>query len=89
MNEEPSLFIDLNSLSPDGTVALDEMSFSKDGSLLAYSLSISGSDWTEIRIRNVETAEDYPELLQRIKFPSVAWTKDNKGFFYCVSLGII
>lgn len=26
--------------------------------------------------------EDYPDLLEKIKFSSITWTHDNKGIFY-------
>lgn len=60
--------------------------FTKDGTLLAYALSESGSDWSKIKFRNVESGEDFPETLKNVKFVSVSWTKDNKGVFYGVSL---
>ena len=49
------ILIDPNSLSNDGTVALGSLSFSDDGKHLAYSLSASGSDWLEWRVRDVAT----------------------------------
>lgn len=57
--------------------------------MLAFALSESGSDWTKIKFRNVETGEDFPETLLNVKFVSIAWTKDNKGVFYGVSTEII
>lgn len=86
LDDEPSVLLDPNKLSTDGTIALDSLDFSEDGSLLAYSLSESGSDWTKIKIRNVETGEDYPELLEQVKFSATSWTHDNKGFFYAVNI---
>lgn len=85
LSDEPTVFLDANTLSADGTVALAENVFSDDGSLLAYSFSESGADWKKVKVRNVETGEDFPDLLKGIKFTTVSWTNDNKGFFYCVS----
>ncbi len=50
------VFLDPNTLSPDGTTALDQLSFSRDGRILAYSLSLAGSDWREIHLMDVEQA---------------------------------
>jgi prolyl oligopeptidase len=74
--------LDPNRLREDGTLALMQLSFSKDGSLLAYSLADSGSDWQEIHVLNTKTAEAYPETLQWCKFSGIAWKGDSSGFFY-------
>ena len=80
--EEPKVLIDPNQLSDDGTIALQSLQFNKDGSLLAYGVSESGSDWVKIKFRNLETNEDFPETLEYTKFFTPTWTKDNKGVFY-------
>lgn len=76
------MFLDPNQLSSDGTVALQSLHFTKDGSLLAYGLSQSGSDWVKIKFRDVETLVDFPETLEYSKFFRPTWTHDNKGVFY-------
>ena len=53
--EAGEVFLDPNKLSDDGTVALTDMSFSKDGRWFAYSAAASGSDWVEIRV--MDTAD--------------------------------
>jgi len=82
LDAEPHLVLDPNTLSPDGTVAVSGLQVSPDGKLLAYSLSASGSDWQEWRVRDVETSKDLSDHLKWVKFSSVSWTRDGKGFFY-------
>ena len=76
------VLLDPNTLSADGTVALNASEPSPDGRFLAYATTASGSDWQEIRIRSVDTGRDLAEQLKWVKFSGISWTKDNKGFFY-------
>ncbi|MFN0122059.1 MAG: prolyl oligopeptidase family serine peptidase [Blastocatellia bacterium] len=80
--DQGKLLLDPNTLSGDGTVALSGMSVSEDAKLLAYGISVSGSDWQEWRVRDVETGKDLPDTLKWVKFSGASWTKDGKGFFY-------
>jgi len=77
------VLLDPNSLSDDGTAALNAHSASDDGRWLAYAISRSGSDWQEWRIRDVQTGADLPEMLAWSKFSGAAWAKDGSGFYYC------
>jgi prolyl oligopeptidase len=79
---EPRVAIDPNTMSPDGTVALTNTSPTKDGSLLGYAISRSGSDRQEIFVRDVATGKDLPDKIVWVKFSGIAWTPDAKGFFY-------
>jgi len=54
---------------------------SKDKKLVAVGLSDAGSDWDEVRIKNLETEKNYTEVVKGIKFGRVAW--QGAGFFYC------
>ncbi|HEV7515572.1 MAG TPA: hypothetical protein VGR07_04660, partial [Thermoanaerobaculia bacterium] len=78
----PRRLIDPNTLSVDGTVALSSYSVSHDGNRMAYALSSGGSDWEELRVRDVATGRDLPDRIQWVKFSATAWTYDNEGFFY-------
>lgn len=84
LENETEVFLDPNTFSVDGTIALQGTSFSEDGSKLAYGLSESGSDWIKIRIRDVKGGKDYSDVLNKVKFSSMSWTHDNKGLFYNV-----
>lgn len=81
-DDEPEVIIDPNKFSDDGTVALTNYSISKDGNLIAYATSKSGSDWQEIRVRNIHTKEDSRDLIKWCKFTNIPWTPDGLGFYY-------
>lgn len=76
----PEVFLDPNTLSENGTVALSAVTFSKDDSLAAYSVSSSGSDWVEIRVMEVATRRQLPDLVKWVKFSGASWGKG--GFYY-------
>ncbi len=76
------LVLDPNTLSTDGTVALGPWNATENGKYLAYAVASAGSDWEEIRVRDIEKARDLPDTLKWVKFSGIAWTRDNKGFFY-------
>ena len=82
LDAQPQMILDPNTLTSDGTVALSGLQVSPDGKLLAYSLSSSGSDWQEWKVRDVETSKDLSDHLKWVKFSGVSWTRDGKGFFY-------
>ncbi len=82
LTTSPRLLLDPNTLSVDGTVALNSWEVSPDGKWLAYATSSSGSDWQIWHIRNVDTAIDLPEMIEWSKFSGAAWMRDASGFFY-------
>jgi prolyl oligopeptidase len=82
LGDAPRMLLDPNKLAADGTVALAGAEVSPDGKLLAYSTAASGSDWNEIRVRDIETGKDLDDHVKFVKFSNTAWTKDGKGFFY-------
>ena len=82
LTSEPSLVLDPNVLSPDGTLSLQQWAPSPDGKLLAYGMSEGGADWRTIRIRDVETGKDFSDEVKWMRFSDLSWTGDSKGFFY-------
>lgn len=82
LNEPERLLLDPNTLSTDGTVALAITSPSPDGKWLGYGLATGGSDWRELRLRDVATGQDAADVVRWAKFTNLSWTDDAKGFFY-------
>ena len=80
--EPGHVLLDPNTFSVDGTVALSGSEFSDDGSLLAYSVSSSGSDWQEWHVRDVATGIDRSDIVRWSKFSGAAWKRDGSGFYY-------
>ena len=75
------LFLDPNTFSKDATTSLDAVSFSKDGSLCAYSISEAGSDWRKVIFINAETKQSIGDKLIDVKFSGLSWNA-NEGVYY-------
>ena len=80
-NGEAEVFLDPNQFSEDGTTSLASVSFSQDGSLVAYSISEGGSDWRKIIVIDAETKAPIEDALVDVKFSGISWL-DNEGFYY-------
>ncbi|MEQ8168519.1 MAG: prolyl oligopeptidase family serine peptidase [Candidatus Eremiobacterota bacterium] len=82
LDSEPVVVLNPNEFSIDGTVSINRVSYSNDGTLIAYGLSTSGSDWKEIKIRNIDKGKDYNEIIKWSRNGGIAWKHDNSGFYY-------
>lgn len=80
LDGEARVMLDPNKLSADGTVALTGTSFSHDGKYMAYTISRSGSDWTEIYVLDTATGRLLDDHIVWAKFTGAAWHGD--GFYY-------
>ncbi|EHU9470764.1 S9 family peptidase [Vibrio vulnificus] len=80
-DEAAQVFLDPNGFSDDGTTSLSGMFFSKDDSLVAYTISEGGSDWRKIFVIDAETGEQIEPEIVDAKFTGVSWL-GNQGFYY-------
>ena len=80
-DSDPEIFLDPNTFAEDGTTSLGSVSFTKDGSKVAYAISEGGSDWRKIIVMNAETKEIVEDTLVDVKFSGMAW-QGNDGFYY-------
>ena len=80
LDGQQRVFLDPNTLSTDGTVALKGTYFSHDGRYMAYAISRSGSDWQEFYVIDVATGKLLDDHIEWAKFSGAAWQGD--GFYY-------
>ena len=80
LDGDESVFLDPNTLSPDGTVTAHLGGASKDGKYVVVVRNEAGSDWQQFRILDVATGEELPDVLDWVKFSGASWLGD--GFFY-------
>jgi len=80
-NSKPEIFLNPNKFSKDGTTSLGTVSFTKDGSIVAYSISEAGSDWRKIIVMDALTKKIKEDTIIDVKFSGISWYK-NEGFYY-------
>jgi prolyl oligopeptidase len=76
------VLMDVNQLAADGTVALDWWFPSEDGKYVAYGTSASGSEESTLKVIDTASGKLLPDTIERTRFASVAWKKDNSAFYY-------
>lgn len=82
LDGEARLVLDPNTWSEDGTVSMTQWAVSPDGRWLGYGVSTAGSDWNEYRVLDLETGRETGDVVRWIKFSTLQWTEDSRGFFY-------
>ena len=81
---EEQVLLDENVIAADsGFAEVGVREPSPDGKLLAWSADISGAEIYELRIRDLATGEDLPEVIART-YPGAAWSSDSQYLFYLV-----
>jgi prolyl oligopeptidase len=80
--DTPQVVINPNTWSEEGTVAMDYWVPSDDGAYIAYGKSSSGAEKGVLHIKDVVNDTDLPDTIPNCRYPSVAWLKDNSGFYY-------
>ncbi len=76
------VLLDASSLSEDGTTALDWWYPSRDGGLLAWGRSESGSEESTLLLRDVVTGKELSDKIPHTRHATVAWMPDGKSFYY-------
>lgn len=81
LDGDPEVFIDPNTLSKNGTVAISLAGSSSDDRYLSYLRQEAGSDWAEVHVMEIATRQELPDVIEHVKFSGTTWYKT--GFYYC------
>ena len=80
-DRKEEIFLNPNEFSKDGTISLRGLSFTEDGSMVAYFISEGGSDWRKVIIMETKSKKILEDTLRNIKFSGINWN-GNDGFYY-------
>ena len=78
--------LDPNTLDTTGTTSIDYFVPSRDGKLIAASLSRGGSEDGTASVFETATGRKLEDVVPRVNYPtasgSIAWNRDASGFYY-------
>ena len=78
--------LDPNKLDATGHIAIDWFIPSGDGTKVAVSLSLNGSEDGTLHVYDVATGKEIEKPIERVQYPTaggaLAWSSDGKGFWY-------
>jgi prolyl oligopeptidase len=80
------VLLDPNALDSKGRTAIDFFVPSRDGKLVAVSLSQNGTEDGTVHVYEVATRKKLPDVVPRVHYPTgggdLAWDEINAGFYY-------
>lgn len=80
LDADEEVFIDPNALAEDGTITVSLSGASDDDKYMVISQSEAGSDWTQLRVIDIESKAETGDVLKWVKFGGASWF--GNGFFY-------
>ncbi len=78
----PAVALDPNLLPADNNPVVVGYVASHDAKLLAYGVSVAGSDWTDWHIRDLATGQDRADVLRYTKYYPPVFSADDRGLYY-------
>lgn len=76
------VLVDPMQLDANGTTTLDAWQPSKEGDLLAYQISVGGSEESELWVIETATGKIVEGPIDRARYSPVAWLVGGTGFYY-------
>lgn len=76
------VLIDPNAVDPSGATTLDFHYPSREGTLLAYALSVGGTEEPLLRVMDVATGEIVDGPIDRMRHTGIAWLPGGQAYYY-------
>ncbi len=76
------VLIDPMQLDPEGHTTLDSFQPTKEGHLLAYQLSVGGTEEPDLFVMDIATGEQLEGPIDRIRFSPIAWLPGAEAYYY-------
>lgn len=76
------VLVDPVALDPSGATTLDSWQPSKEGHLLAYQVSVGGSEESVLRVLDVATGETVDGPVDRARYSPVGWLVGGEAYYY-------
>ncbi len=76
------VLVDPHPMSADHTTSVQWIDVSRDGTRMAYAVRQGGADEIEVRILNMETRKDLPDVFPTDRYFSFSITPDKRGVYY-------
>ena len=80
-NAPARLLLDPMQIDPSGKTNIVGKKITNDGKMMAYRLSVSGSDKNTLKFMDIETGKDIDLVYTNFR-SAVQWDRDGKGFHY-------
>ncbi len=79
-NSEEKILLDPNQFDSAGTTAFSFLEYNEELNLIGVAVNKAGSDWTTLKVFDLNTLEFTDDELKWSKFSNTKWYKD--GFYY-------
>ncbi|GIG02189.1 prolyl oligopeptidase family serine peptidase [Catellatospora citrea] len=76
------VLLDPNAVDPTGATTLDWYYPSPEGTLLAYALSVGGTEEPLLRVMEVATGDVVDGPIDRLRHTAIAWLPGGEAFYY-------
>jgi prolyl oligopeptidase len=76
------VLLDVSALDPSGRTTLDSWAPSREGTLLAYQVSVGGNEQSLLHVLDVDSGELVDGPIDRCRYSSIGWLPGGEEFFY-------